>query len=123
MELSWSTRGLAFSLSTRGLAFSLSTRGSTRTSITILSPCASRHPRDLRYYHNYHCSKYHQYQDQDPRHRPTSEQLHRTDATSSSKYRRLLDVLNRDTLGTWSTIANNIMVHARVSITMRIETS
>eukprot|EP00978_Attheya_sp_CCMP212_P032472 scaffold127085_cov76-Attheya_sp.AAC.2 len=79
---------------TRGLVFSLYTRGllvvSTRTSITILSPCASRHPRDLRYYHYYHYSKYHQYQD--PRHR------HLFGGAGHS----LLDVLDPDTGGIWS---------------------
>eukprot|EP00978_Attheya_sp_CCMP212_P015048 scaffold38691_cov36-Attheya_sp.AAC.1 len=67
---SWFTPLVIYSWSTRGLY-----KNQYHHSLLLASPCASRHPRDLRYYYYYHYSKYHQYHDST--HRATSEQLHR----------------------------------------------
>eukprot|EP00978_Attheya_sp_CCMP212_P017232 scaffold45767_cov32-Attheya_sp.AAC.3 len=48
-SLEWSSLLVVYSWSTRGLLVV-----STTTSITILSPCASRHRTDLRYYRYHH---------------------------------------------------------------------
>eukprot|EP00978_Attheya_sp_CCMP212_P008506 scaffold19959_cov78-Attheya_sp.AAC.1 len=75
MELSWSTRGLAYQ-GYSSLGYSRSLVVTTRTSITILSPCNILQTSDTtnisttrlqvpQYQHHYH----------DTRHRATSEQM------------------------------------------------